>query len=101
MNLQNWKISKQVIEVEDQLPKERILDYTDQEGYVADYQWRQEFQYEIEIESTYSLQSMKMNLQNWKISKLLTEVEDQLPKERILDQDGYVADYQWRHGIDN
>ena len=36
MNIQNWKISKQVIGVEDQLPKERILDYTDQEEYVAD-----------------------------------------------------------------
>ena len=44
MNIQNWKISKQVIGVEDQLPKERILDYTDQEEYVADYQWRREFQ---------------------------------------------------------
>ena len=44
MNIQNWKISKQVIEVEDQLPKERILDSTDQYGYVADYQWRHEFQ---------------------------------------------------------
>ena len=38
-NLQDWKILKQVTEEEDQLPKERILDQSDQERYVAVYQW--------------------------------------------------------------